>query len=241
MRIILHADDLGISPEINDAIFALMEEEKITSTSIVANGPAFEDAARRVQRFPHCSVGVHLNITEFAPLRSCFALEPLLINGRFQKPGRGFVYERSHAFAIFREWAAQVRRVRESGIAISHLDSHHHQHTRFSLLSCLKQLCRAVNIRRVRIRHTFTAFPGVASWRIDNHLYNWRLRKNFVCADEFGSFAAFSPARVPPRSTVELMLHPGNPRYQHETQAFQEAFSNDFRRQHDCISYHDLN
>jgi predicted glycoside hydrolase/deacetylase ChbG (UPF0249 family) len=241
MRIILHADDLGISPQINDAIFALMDEEKITSASIVANGPAFEDAARRVQRFPHCSVGVHLNITEFEPLDSCRALEPLLMEGKFQHPGRGFVYERAHGFAIFREWAAQLKRVRQSGIPVSHLDSHHHQHTRFSLLTCLKQLCREENVRRVRIRHTFTAVPGFARWRIDNHLYNWRLRQHFVCADEFGSFTAFDGTRIPPRATVELMLHPGNPRYDGEIQAFHEALDNGFRHQHECISYCDLN
>jgi predicted glycoside hydrolase/deacetylase ChbG (UPF0249 family) len=186
-------------------------------------------------------VGVHLNITEFEPLSSARALEPLLVEGRFQRPGRGFVYERAHAFAIFREWAAQVKRVRESGIAISHLDSHHHQHTRFSLLSCLKQVSEAENVRRVRIRHTFTAFPGVARWRIDNHLYNWRLRQHFVCADEFGSFAAFHGARIPPGSNVELMLHPGNARYDGEIKALHAALDNGFQHQHECISYHDLN
>jgi predicted glycoside hydrolase/deacetylase ChbG (UPF0249 family) len=241
MRIILHADDLGISHQVNDAIFHLMDEEKITSTSIVANGPAFDDAARRVQRFPHCSVGVHLNITEFAPLHPSHALAPLLENGKFQKPGRGYVYERSQAFAIFREWTEQVKRVRQSGIAVSHVDSHHHLHTRFSLLSCLKQVCRAENIRRVRIRHTFTRVPGIARWRIDNLLYNWRLRQHFVCADEFGSFASFHPGRVPPHANVELMLHPGNPRYHGEMKALQQALDSDFRHRHQCISYRDLN
>ena len=241
MRIILHADDLGISTKINDAIFALMDERKVTSASILANGPAFGDAVHRAQRFKSCSFGVHLNITEFAPLYCCHALEPLLVDGKFQRPERGFIYERSHAFAIFREWTAQVKRIRQAGIAISHVDSHHHQHTRFSLLSALKQVCRSENIRRVRIRHTFTAHPGFARWRIDNHLYNWRLRKNFLCVDELGSFTAFHPSRVPPRSNVELMLHPGNPRYEGEKKNLDELLDQAFHRQYQCINYHDLN
>ena len=67
MRIIINADDLGISQEVNDAIFGLMAEGKVTSATILANGPAVEEAARRVAEFPECSFGVHLNLTEFKP------------------------------------------------------------------------------------------------------------------------------------------------------------------------------
>ena len=241
MRLILHADDLGISPQVNDAIFSLMDRGNITSASIVANGPAFDDAVNGARSFPHCSLGVHLNITEFTPLLSCSALEPLLVGGRFQQPGIGFVYERAHAFAIVQEWRAQVKRVRDSGLTVTHLDSHHHQHTRFSLLNCLRLLCRAEDIRRVRIRHTISSFPGIARWRIDNHVYNWRLRRNFVCADEFGSFTAFQRSRIPRQATVEVMLHPGNPRYEAETRAFQGALDDGSLVAHQSISYHDLN
>lgn len=241
MRLILHADDLGISPQVNKAIFSLMDEGKITSASIVANGPAFQEAAREARRFPRCSLGVHLNITEFAPLKPCDALNMLTVEGQFQKPDASFVYNRSLAFAIVQEWRAQIARVRGTGLTITHLDSHHHQHTRFSLLNCLRQVCDAEHIHRVRIRHTISSFPGVARWRIDNHLYNWRLRQSFVCVDEFGSFTAFQRSRIPSRATVEVMLHPGNPRYRAEMLAFQAALDDGLRKRNQCINYHDVN
>src|SRR5689334_5067515 len=86
LRVILHADDLGISYEVNDAIFDLMQHNMITSASILANGPAFEDAARRSRLFPNCSFGIHLNLTQFGPLSSRQGLQSFLNqNGQFTK------------------------------------------------------------------------------------------------------------------------------------------------------------
>jgi len=60
-------DDLGISEEANDAIFRGMTNGLITSTSILSNGPAMEASQRMLGFFPQCSIGVHLNLSEFEP------------------------------------------------------------------------------------------------------------------------------------------------------------------------------
>lgn len=77
-RVIINADDLGISLRVNDSIFELMEYRRISSATLMATGPAFDDAVSRMPKFPHCSFGIHLNLTEFAPLSGKIRLHQIL-------------------------------------------------------------------------------------------------------------------------------------------------------------------
>ena len=69
MLIIVSAEDLGTESALNDEIFALIESKTVTSATVIANGPAFAQAAKAIAEFPECSFGVHLNLTVFPPLR----------------------------------------------------------------------------------------------------------------------------------------------------------------------------
>jgi chitin disaccharide deacetylase len=242
MRVILHADDLGISAAVNDAIFGLMDEGKLTSASILANGPAFADAVRRLHFFRQCSFGVHLNLTQFEPLSLSFGLAPFFSNeGAFERQPLLSITAEVRS-AVLREWTTQVRRARQAGVSITHVDSHHHIHTRVALLPCLKQLCREQELTRVRLRHTFSARQTLSRWRLDNHLYNWALRRKFTCTDQFGPLMPFLSLRrqFPTYATVELMVHPGHDGYIPELNALNECTSRAFLRKHQRITYRDL-
>ena len=76
--VIINADDLGLSRRVNDRIFNLIETKRITSATLLTNGPEFLDAVARIKAYPHASFGVHLNLTEFPPLTKNPALAPLL-------------------------------------------------------------------------------------------------------------------------------------------------------------------
>lgn len=231
MRVILHADDLGISERVNEAIFALMDDGKITSASILANGPATAEAARQSQRFPQCSFGLHLNLTEFEPLRPSPA---------FGKTMSSLWIHRWTARAVLDEWNAQLRRLRQYGVPVSHVDSHHHVHTRLTLLPCLREFCRTMGIERVRLRHTFGA-SSLSRCRIDNRLYNTMLRRKAICTDEFGPITAFPWQRATsPHATAELMLHPGHDGYEAESEAIRHCATPDFLRLHQPITYREL-
>ena len=65
MNVIINADDLGKSIEVNEAIFDMMARGSVTSATILANGPKLQNALTRLAHFPHCSFGVHLNADEF--------------------------------------------------------------------------------------------------------------------------------------------------------------------------------
>ena len=68
-KIIVNADDLGLSKRVNDAIFQAFAQGLISSATIMANMPAFKEAARLVRQFRlQRKIGLHLNLTSGKPL-----------------------------------------------------------------------------------------------------------------------------------------------------------------------------
>lgn len=218
MLLIVNADDLGTSKPINEEIFALMEAGLVTSATIIANAPAFEDAANRIGQFPNCSFGVHLNLTVFAPLTGCGGLDPILDEqGRLSQ--KLFVTNISGGLpeAALGELTAQVQRALEAGIPVSHFDSHHHVHTIPRLFPVLKRLQRRFGIRKVR--STINVLPAgqrMTGMRfLKKWSFNFALRHLYGTGspEGLGDFRDFHTAlragRIPQFRRLELMVHPG--------------------------------
>ena len=68
MKLQLHADDFGISENITDAILECANGGCLNSTSIVANGAAFEYAVARYRQTKGVSLAIHLNLVEGVPV-----------------------------------------------------------------------------------------------------------------------------------------------------------------------------
>ncbi|GAB6991979.1 polysaccharide deacetylase family protein [Paenibacillus pini] len=126
-KLIINCDDFGQSPATNQAIMHLLEEGKVSSTTIMAVAPAFEEAAAWSARRKQPNVGLHLTLTsEFEALR----WESLTGHSSLHDES-GHQYMSSHAFelgaqtgAVMKEIDAQYERVKKSGITISHVDNH---------------------------------------------------------------------------------------------------------------------
>ncbi len=224
MKIIVNADDLGYSEATNKIIFELMCHHKISSTTLLANGPAFDDAVRRIPDCGRFSFGIHLNITEFSSLtRPQIFFDTGMIdkNGTFTKlPSlRGVNLGPAFKMAIMREWEEQVIKVLDSGVRISHFDSHHHCHTLPQLFATLKKLQKRFGVRKVR--GTFNWYSvekrrpssGLLlkkkMWRLALIKY-YRTRMTDYFTD-FTSFIENLNAGASPPGTWELMCHPGQP------------------------------
>lgn len=130
MKLIINADDLGRSIEVNNTIFHLIENNKVTSATIIANSLAVDDAINRVNLYPSISFGVHLTLAGFKPLTCNSAFEKLLDkNGNFNKKIRQIQLTPKLKQAIFDEWCFQIGKILSYGVKISHIDSHYHVHT----------------------------------------------------------------------------------------------------------------
>lgn len=69
-RLIINCDDFGQSKAMNEAIRHLLEENKVSSATIMTVAPGFEEAASWAARRRQSNVGLHLTLTsEFEALR----------------------------------------------------------------------------------------------------------------------------------------------------------------------------
>ncbi len=127
-QLIINADDFGYSRGINYAIMDAHLRGILTSTTLMANGLAFDHAIQISQYTPDLGIGCHLVLTHGQSLTSAPSLSD----------EEGFFYSLDQiektAFEIDldeleQEWDAQIQKIKSAGIEITHLDSHHHIHS----------------------------------------------------------------------------------------------------------------
>lgn len=247
LHLIVNADDLGHSPEVNQAIFKWMERGRLSSASLLANGPCIEEALGRLREFPRCSFGVHLNVEEFPPLRPAPALAPLLDGeGRLTHKLRSMRRTPALLRAVYGEWCAQIDKLRSRGVQPSHLDSHYHAHNLPEMLPLMAALRRRYGIPCARI--TMNLFePSERKplhLRVLKRLYNAALRGpcGFRTTDALAFLhTAFGVATgaLERCRTVELMSHPGHPGFEDETRLL-DNLSDGRLPTHRLITYDDL-
>jgi len=250
MKIILNSDDLGISSNVNECILELMEQRRVTSATLMANGPAALDAVHQMGKHKNCSFGVHLNLTQFAPLSGDAGLAPLLDkNGEFL----GIAAVSSVPLTldlkqgIYAEWCAQIERAFTMGVPVSHIDSHHHVHTRTGMLGVIRHIQQRFGIRKVRLRRNLsgTSEPIGLLRRTRNKAWNLALR-HLVHATTTDGFLAFAPfherlqAGMRFHGVVEVMCHPGAEKFAAETELLKGDWKKRFAGQMELISYDDL-
>ena len=215
--VIVNADDLGISRTVNEAVFTLAAKGRISSATIMANAPATLEAARLVSTFSKCSFGVHLNLTEFEPLTGGPGARLLVGEcGQMTRANASLRPRPDRLRAVYHELCAQIERVAALGVRISHLDSHHHVHTRPVLFGVLKQVQRRYGIRKIRLAKNFysTERPCRADLLVKKRAYNWALRSLYTTSttDAFTEFLTYYHAddfRKRSIGRIELMVHPG--------------------------------
>jgi predicted glycoside hydrolase/deacetylase ChbG (UPF0249 family) len=126
VQAIVNADDLGLSTSVNHGILRGHEDGIVTSASFLANGEASEEAARLALAAPALEIGLHLNFTEGRPLTAARSL--LGADGLFRSVPRqiaALMAGRVRAGDVAVEAEAQLRRARELGLSITHLNGHH--------------------------------------------------------------------------------------------------------------------
>jgi predicted glycoside hydrolase/deacetylase ChbG (UPF0249 family) len=133
-RLIINADDFGLTPGINRAIAELHASGALTSATLMATGPAFDDAIRIAKANPTLGVGCHIVLTDGTPVLPPDSISSLLgPDGKSLRPKltdfiRDLLLGRIHQHEIQREVVAQIRRLQHAGIRPTHLDTHKHTH-----------------------------------------------------------------------------------------------------------------
>jgi hopanoid biosynthesis associated protein HpnK len=232
-RLIVHADDFGLSQKVNEGILEAHRRGILTSTSLMASGEAFDHAIQLARATPTLDVGVHLTLTEEHPVLEKDEIPTLLDeHGHFHRDARTFlkryVTRRISQDEIRRELDAQISRVVAQDVKISHLDGHQHLHMVRGIRRIVGDLAKKHKVPAIR-------FPRE---RLKGYMLrdmnNWHRLLELLALDVFCTVADLAGAKqpdhflgfvfggrltranlakvlehLPATGTCELMCHPG--------------------------------
>jgi hopanoid biosynthesis associated protein HpnK len=158
-RLIVNADDFGLTAGVNRAILELHQAGLLTSTSLMARAGATEEAIEIARSTPSLGVGCHVVLVDGAPVLSartqvsCLADPaadlfrpglPSFLGGLFAEQPSRFRRE------IEAEARAQIEFLQNKGLTLTHIDAHKHTHMFPAVLRPVLRAARAAGIRAVR-------------------------------------------------------------------------------------------
>ena len=157
-RLIINADDFGLTAGVNRAIMEAHRGGVVTSATLMAVGHAFADAVQQAQAAPRLSVGCHVVLIDGKALLPREQVGTLLAPGAAGQDFRRGLGEFAAAAVRGRidggqveaEAMAQMRKLQSAGVALSHFDTHKHAHMFPGILRPLLRAARACGIRAVR-------------------------------------------------------------------------------------------
>jgi hopanoid biosynthesis associated protein HpnK len=156
VRLVVHADDFGLSAAVNEGILAAHQNGILTSASLTACGAAFDQAIAQAHATPSLDVGVHLTLVEEKPVLDPSRI-PTLVNGdgRFHRHAnvffQRFLSGKIRLTEVRDELEAQIKKISSRKIPISHLDSHQHLHILPGLIRITAELGKAYGIPVIRL------------------------------------------------------------------------------------------
>jgi chitin disaccharide deacetylase len=242
-NLIVNADDLGWSEGVNRGIAEAHGNGMVTSASLLANGAAFVLAVELARTAPGLGVGVHLNLSDGQPAAERETVTSLLNDeGEFASGPEGLLLRMARRAVelgeVEREWDAQIARVRDAGIAPTHLDGHKHVHMLPGLFEIALRLAKRHGIAAIRVANEESSLrtalaagpdrrPGIVMRQgvqarglklLARDAREMAERAGIATADYFCGIAQTGELtregverllRSLPEGTTELMTHPG--------------------------------
>lgn len=208
--LIINADDFGMSSEFNQAICCLMTKGIVSSTSLMANGRAYEEAIRDIHKYELKKIGVHLTLTcdGFQNSNKITYSSITHANSLEDKNGILFCsYQELAANAsdedIINEIYSQIIKIKNDGIEFTHIDNHMYSVIHYLGLrgyECLyKALHRLKLNRKVGFRHALRKYDidGIRSVypgrKIQPYAWAMNLFFNLRCPDYVFTIPYTSP------------------------------------------------
>jgi predicted glycoside hydrolase/deacetylase ChbG (UPF0249 family) len=153
-RLIVNADDFGFTLGVNRAIVEAHTLGIVTSSTLMANGPAFGEATQMAKASSALSVGCHIVLIDGEPVLDPSRLSTITRSRKFRDGLKTFaaraLTRRMNAGEIESEARAQIQKIQSAGIAVSHIDTHKHTHIFPQILRPLLRAARGCGVRALR-------------------------------------------------------------------------------------------
>jgi len=169
-RLIVNADDFGLTAGVNRGIAEAHRSGIVTSSTLMANGPAIEDAIRVAASNAGLSVGCHVVLVDGEPLLDSREISTLLKgkdDARFEEGIARFasrvLRRQIDPEQVEAEVTAQIRKLQAAGVCVSHLDTHKHTHIFPRILRPILRAAKACGVRAIRNPFGRVAFSQIAN------------------------------------------------------------------------------
>jgi chitin disaccharide deacetylase len=180
-RLIVNADDFGLSSSVNRAVIQAHREGILTSASLMVNGEGFEEAVALAKENPKLGVGLHLTLSCGSSTLSGEKI-PALANeqGIFRHSpviaGMKYFFLRAARSQLRDEIAAQFEKFQRTRLMLDHVNGHLHFHLHPAVFSLLQEEIRKHGVRAVR----FTNDPLKIDWPLGSGRWFYRLSHAFI-------------------------------------------------------------
>jgi predicted glycoside hydrolase/deacetylase ChbG (UPF0249 family) len=201
--LIVNADDFGYTRDVSEGIVEAHHQGIVTSTTLMATAPAFQDAVRLALANSTLGVGCHLVLVGGRSMPGLTGPLPVSVAGLAWALALG-------RFHPYKEMEAQVRRMLDAGLPPSHLDAHKHTHMLPPVAEAMGRISEQFRIPWVR-RPLDVPVLG-ACLALSLTLHGCRMADRFEGFRETGKIEASwlsETIRGLPPGITELMCHPG--------------------------------
>ncbi len=216
---IINADDFGLDKMTNRGILESFKKGLCSSATMMANMPGFQEACQLTHEYNLLNhVGIHLVLRDGYPLTEKIKHLSKFCNAQGQlcfSPEAFFIgLGNPEKMVLAEEIRAQIKRCREHGLPLTHLDTHHNLHTVWSVASVLIAIARQENIRYIRIKSNTDLYSIPFRFRIYTQVFNYRLKAMRLAKTRyFGSVQHYLALkeRLPLNKAIdsfEICVHP---------------------------------
>lgn len=179
-RLIINADDFGLTSGVNRGIVESHAHGVVTSATLMACGEKFAEAAVLSAQEPRLSVGCHVVLVDGVPVLDAATVPSLTVGPKFRDRLTNFAMRaasgRLDPAQVEAEVTAQIQKLQAAGIAVSHLDSHKHTHMFPVVLKGMLRAAKKCGIRAVRNPFEPLVVATVRHWK---RQFQLRLMRRF--------------------------------------------------------------
>ena len=155
-QLIITSDDFGLSSGVNRAVEQAWKNGLLTCASIMPGAPAFAEAVKIARRNPGLQIGLHLTLVQGHSVLPPAEI-PSLVDaaGNFtDNPvmgGMRYFLDRGLYCQLKREIEAQIKKVLDAGIQLTHIDGHLNIHLHPTVFRILIELMPQYGITTFRL------------------------------------------------------------------------------------------
>ena len=232
-NLIVNADDFGRHEFINRAVERAFNAGCLKSATLMAGGIAFDDAVNLAKKIPNLGVGIHFTLANGNPVLNpkkipSLVTEEGIFHDNYVKFLKRYLSGKISLSEVRSELAAQLEKILNTGLTLTHFDSHQHLHHIPGIIEITLDLAKTAGIKSMRVANTkifdgeldslgkFFGRLGLGS--LAKFAAHKAHKKNFATPEHFAGIVAGESVSENfmlnlienlQEGTTEVMLHPG--------------------------------